>query len=143
MFESNAWNVFFIPQCKHLRGLIYWSTLYLPVLIVLLFVLQDSDGDDVLANVSFGTLTVIEDDGIPPGPNLLYLESVSTGIISEGSIVMDDLKTLPEAFCLLFGLSYALNLDYPKGMTNTFNFVQRVMFRLGQNRLTLKNLLLS
>lgn len=61
---------------------------------------------------------------------------------------MDDLPNLPEALCLLFGLSYALHLDYPKAMKNTFDFIQRVMLGLGENKLppklqSLKNLLLS
>lgn len=114
----------------------------------MLCVVQDSDDDGVWTNVSFGLLTVIEDDGTPARPNLIYMEPVSTAIIIEGSLVMDDLKSLPEAFCLLFGLSYALNLDYPKTMKNTLNFVQRLLLGLGQNKLTpklqsLKNLLLS
>ncbi|KAL2092495.1 hypothetical protein ACEWY4_012293 [Coilia grayii] len=108
----------------------------------------DADGDDAWAQVSFGLLTVIEDDGTPVGPNLIHLEPVSTGIIIEGSLIMDGFKSLPEALCILFGLSYALHLDYPKSMKNTLNFIQKVMLGLGQNKLSpklqsLKNLLLS
>ena len=66
------------------------------------------------------------------------------GIILEGSVVMDELANLPQAFCVLFGLIYALHLDYPKCMKNTFHFVQQVMFNLGRSELapkiqTLKN----
>ncbi|KAL6457314.1 hypothetical protein MHYP_G00342770, partial [Metynnis hypsauchen] len=46
-------------------------------------------------------------------------------IILEGSVVMDDLTSLPQAFCLLFDLIYALHLDYPKGMKNTFYLFSR------------------
>lgn len=61
---------------------------------------------------------------------------------------MENLTDLPQALCLLFGLSYALHLEYPRSMKNTLNFIQRVMLRLGENKLpprlqTLKNLLLS
>ncbi|XP_013885942.1 sterile alpha motif domain-containing protein 3 [Austrofundulus limnaeus] len=66
------------------------------------------------------------------------------GIILEGNIVMDDLANLPLAFCILFGLIYALHLEYPKYMKNTFCFVQQVMLNLGKKELppkiqTLKN----
>lgn len=106
-----------------------------------------SDVDEAWAQVPFGVLTVI-DEHIPLLPNQLYLDPVSTAIIVEGGIVMDNLQNLPQAICLLFGLSYALNLDYPKSMKNTFNFFQKVMLGLGKNKLppklqSLKNLLLS
>uniref|UniRef100_A0A3P9KWW1 Uncharacterized protein n=1 Tax=Oryzias latipes TaxID=8090 RepID=A0A3P9KWW1_ORYLA len=76
-------------------------------------------------------------------PNKLYLDPVSTAVIVEGGIVLDNLHNLPQAICILFGLSYALNLKYPKGMINTFNS----LFCLGQNKLppklqSLKNLLI-
>ncbi|XP_026053336.1 uncharacterized protein LOC113039609 isoform X2 [Carassius auratus] len=97
--------------------------------------------------VSVGVLTVIDEEE-PLIPNKLYLDPVSTAVIVEGGIVLDNLQNLPQAICILFGLSYALNLKYPKGMINTFNFVQKVMLGLGQNKLppklqSLKNLLLS
>ncbi|GLD47438.1 sterile alpha motif domain-containing protein 3-like protein [Lates japonicus] len=48
------------------------------------------------------------------------------GIVLEGNLVMGDLASLPQAFCILFGLSYALHLNYPEYMKNTFSFVQQV-----------------
>ncbi|XP_023821211.2 uncharacterized protein LOC111949096 isoform X1 [Oryzias latipes] len=93
--------------------------------------------------VSVGVLTVIDEED-PLIPNKLYLDRVSTAVIVEGGIVLDNLHNLPQAICILFGLSYALNLKYPKGMINTF----KSLFCLGQNKLppklqSLKNLLLS
>ncbi|XP_062849580.1 uncharacterized protein LOC134311859 [Trichomycterus rosablanca] len=107
----------------------------------------DSDSNEAWAQVSVGVLTVISED-VPLSPNRLHLDPVSTAIIVEGGVVMDNLQNLPQAMCLLFGLSYALHLDYPKAMKNTFNFIQRVMLGLGENKLSpklqsLKNLLLS
>lgn len=87
--------------------------------------IQASDSDDTWAQVSVGVLTVI-DDYVRLSPNQLHLQPVSTAIIIEGSVVMCDLHNLPEALCLLFGLTYALHLDYPKAMKNTFNFIQSV-----------------
>ncbi|XP_066536228.1 uncharacterized protein [Hoplias malabaricus] len=57
------------------------------------------------------------------------------GIILKGTVVMDDPANLPQATCLLFGLIYALHLDYPKGMKNTFCFIQQVMLNLGSREL--------
>lgn len=57
------------------------------------------------------------------------------GFILEGSIVMEALSSLPQAMCLLFGLTYALHLQYPKCFRNTFIFIQQVMLNLGRNEL--------
>uniref|UniRef100_A0A3B5Q4H3 Uncharacterized protein n=1 Tax=Xiphophorus maculatus TaxID=8083 RepID=A0A3B5Q4H3_XIPMA len=71
----------------------------------------------------------------------------STAIILEGSLVMNDLGNLPHAMCLLFGLIYALNLEYPQQLKYTFDFIQRVLLSLGHKSLkpkiqSLKNLLI-
>lgn len=76
---------------------------------------------DAWAQVSVGVLS----------PTNLHLEPVSTVIIVEGGIVIEDTRNLPQALCLLCGLSYALLLDYPKAMKNSLNFNQRVMLGLG------------
>ncbi|XP_023815492.1 uncharacterized protein LOC110014540 isoform X1 [Oryzias latipes] len=78
------------------------------------------------------------------GQENTQLNPSRVGIILEGSVVMDELSNLPQAFCVLFGLIYALHLDYPKCMKNTFNFIQQVMLKLGKSELvpkiqTLKN----
>lgn len=68
-----------------------------------------------------------------------HLESPSrAGIILERSHVVDNLANLPLAMCVLFGFTYALHLEYPKCMKNTFSFIQQVMLNLGQSRLTPK-----
>lgn len=51
---------------------------------------------------------------------------------------MEELANLPQAFCVLFGLIYALHLDYPKSMKSTFLFIQQVMMDLGRGELKLK-----
>lgn len=77
--------------------------------------LQECYSDETWAQVSVGVLTVVPED-VQLLPNQLHLDSVSTAIIVEGGIVMNDLPNLPEALCLLFGLSYVLHLDYPKAI---------------------------
>lgn len=78
------------------------------------------------------------------GQESSQLNPSRVGIILEGTVVLDELANLPQAFYVLFGLIYALHLDYPKCMKNTFHFVQQVMFNLGKSELapkiqTLKN----
>ena len=107
---------------------------------VLLFWTQDSDTTGDFTQVPVGVLRVITED-TPPSMN-------SIAIILEGNIVMDEISTISQAFCLLFGLIYALHLDYPKGMKNTFEFIQKILLNLGQQKLspklqTLKNALLG
>lgn len=80
---------------------------------------------------------LIQDETSPLNPSRV-------GIILEGNVAMDGLPNLPQAFCVLFELIYALHLDYPKCMKHTFNFVQQVMLKLGKSQLspkiqTLKN----
>lgn len=65
---------------------------------------QDCDTDETWAQVSVGVLTVVpEDEQLVP--NQLHLNPISTAVIVEGGIVMDNVQSLPEALCLLFGLA--------------------------------------
>ncbi|KAJ0056509.1 hypothetical protein NL108_008349, partial [Boleophthalmus pectinirostris] len=102
-----------------------------------------SDGDESFRQMDVGILLVN-----PEGVSLPRdLHPASLKIVIEGEIVMDKLTTLPNAVCLLFGLTYGLHLNYPKKMKNTLQFIQQVFFSLGSTELkprlqTLKNSLL-
>ncbi len=69
------------------------------------------------------------------------------GIILEETVVMQDLPDFPTAFMVLFGLLYALNIEYSKGLKYTFEAVQNIFVGLGEkctNRIqSLKNKLLT
>lgn len=100
-----------------------------------------------MSHTPIGILTIIPEDR-QASPDSLHLESSGTAIILEGRIVMDDLGNLPHAMCLLFGLTYALNLEYPQQLKYTFDFIQRVFLSLGHKSLkpkiqSLKNLLMQ
>ncbi|XP_036943454.1 uncharacterized protein LOC119013234 [Acanthopagrus latus] len=97
---------------------------------------SDATDKDSYSQTSVGILCI--------GQESSQLNPSRVGIILEGTVVMDELANLPQAFFVLFGLIYALHLDYPKCMKNTFHFVQQVMFNLGKSELapkiqTLKN----
>ncbi|KAK0149797.1 hypothetical protein N1851_009452 [Merluccius polli] len=109
--------------------------------------LWDTARDEALECITVGVLTVVSEDSPHEGQSSVDLSPISTAIILEGGIVMDH-KNLPQAVCLLFGLTYALHLDYPKCMANTLIFIQTVMLGLGKKNLppkllTLKNSLLG
>ncbi|XP_049427802.1 uncharacterized protein LOC125885966 [Epinephelus fuscoguttatus] len=101
---------------------------------------SDSDTEYDFAQVPVGVLSVMTGDMLP--------EINSIAIILEGNNIMDEIPTHAQALFLLFGLIYALHLDYPKGMKNTFDFMQKILLNLGQQKLSpkrqkLKNVLLS
>ena len=107
--------------------------------------LQDTASDEALAS-TIGVLTVLSEDSPQQGHSSVHLQPISTAIVLEGGIVMDNIKDLPQA--CPFGLTYALHLDYPKCMANTLKFIQTVMLGLGNKTLspkllTLKNILLG
>ncbi|XP_054860019.1 uncharacterized protein LOC111562941 [Amphiprion ocellaris] len=91
---------------------------------------SDSDTADDFTQVPVGVLNVMTSD-MPPLIN-------SVAIILEGNLVMDDIPTTSQSLCLLFGLIYALHLDYPKVMKNTFEFIQKILLNIGQQKLSPK-----
>ncbi|KAI3376442.1 hypothetical protein L3Q82_016900 [Scortum barcoo] len=108
----------------------------------------DTAKEEALASVTVGVLTMVNEDPEQQGLNAVHLQPISTAIILEGSTVMDNVRDFPQAVCLIFGLMYALHLNYPKCMANTFKFIQAVMLGLGNKTLpskllTLKNKLLN
>lgn len=89
--------------------------------------------DDRSLNLDVSVGIVIVEDGTTLQPlNSLHLPLSSFGIVVEGKVVMDNLRDLPESMCLLFGLIYALHLNYPKSMKYTFEFIQRILLSMGQ-----------
>lgn len=108
---------------------------------MLLFI-KDSDDDDSFRDLDVGIL-LVEHEGAVLSSSL-HLSPASLKIIIEGEVVMDNIQDLPKAMCILFGLTYALHLNYPKTMKLTFQFIQQVLLSLGHTELkpkiqTLKN----
>ncbi|XP_028317374.1 uncharacterized protein LOC114472347 [Gouania willdenowi] len=95
----------------------------------------DTTKEEVLASVTVGVLTVVSEDPQQQLLNAVHFQPISNAIIIEGGTVMDNIRDFPQAVCLIFGLIYALHLDYPKCMANTFTFIQAVMLGLGSKSL--------
>ncbi|KAL3045311.1 hypothetical protein OYC64_013555 [Pagothenia borchgrevinki] len=103
---------------------------------------QDTDDEDSFHDIEIGIL-LVEHEGAGPSSSL-HRSPASLKIILEGQVVIDNIEDLPKAMFILFGLTYALHLNYPKTMMLTFQFIQKVLLTLGQDELkprlqTLKN----
>ncbi|GAA6088006.1 uncharacterized protein LOC553308 [Tachysurus ichikawai] len=83
-----------------------------------------SADEDSYQHVPVGILSKESEDVAQP-PLHFHLHPSTEGIL-EGNAVMNNLENLPQAMCLVFGLTYALHLDYPKCMTKTFHFIKQV-----------------
>lgn len=108
-----------------------------------ILLMKDSDDDDdSFRHIEIGIL-LVEPEGAAVASSL-HLSPSSLTVTIEGQVVMDNIEDLPKAMCPLFGLVYALHLNYPKSMKLTFQFIQQVLLALGQSELkprlqTLKN----
>uniref|UniRef100_G3NCT5 Uncharacterized protein n=2 Tax=Gasterosteus aculeatus TaxID=69293 RepID=G3NCT5_GASAC len=102
----------------------------------------ESDDDDSFRDPDIGILLIEREGAVLTSSQ--HLSPASLEIIIEGEVVMDNIQDLPKAMCILFGLMYALHLNYPKTMKLTFQFIQQVLLLLGHTGLkpklqTLKN----
>lgn len=87
---------------------------------------QDTDPDDrQTKGVKMGILTVLVDDAPTSLPTVN-----SIAIVLEEAIVLTDLPDLPTAFAYLFGLLYALNMEFPKEDRYTFEAIQHIFMEL-------------
>lgn len=85
---------------------------------------QTSDTDEqVIRDATVAILSVHEDDDA--------LNAMNVAVVLEGAIILQDLPDLCTAFAYLFGLLYAMNIDYPKEMFYTLEAVQCIFFELG------------
>ncbi|XP_034076780.1 uncharacterized protein LOC117549201 [Gymnodraco acuticeps] len=100
------------------------------------------ESEPELGGVAVALLTVTSDNGT----SQVQYQPVTISVVIENDIVVS-LPRLADAFLVMFGLMYALHLSYPKGLTNTFEFTQKVLLGLEDGKLspklqTLKNDLL-
>ncbi|KAL6474683.1 hypothetical protein MHYP_G00157230 [Metynnis hypsauchen] len=60
------------------------------------------------------------------------------GIVLEGQVVLQELDNVALATAMLFGLMYALNLNYPPDLKYTFEVLQKVVMELEGTTLSKK-----
>lgn len=78
-------------------------------------------------------LTVIKDNDTSP----VHFQPVKISVVIESEIV-GSLSRFADAFLVMFGLIYALHLNYPRGLTNTFEFIQKILLGLDEGKLSPK-----
>lgn len=57
-------------------------------------------------------------------------------IVVEGAKVLTGLEDVPRACCVLLGLTYALNLHYPRHLKYTFEVLQKLFLELDASKLS-------
>ncbi|KAI5085559.1 hypothetical protein C0J45_24242, partial [Silurus meridionalis] len=91
----------------------------------------DTDPEDhSTRGVKIRVLTVVEDD---VGTPVALATVINRAIILEEAMPLFDIPDLPETFAYLFGLLYALNMEYPKELKYTFEFIQKIFMDLGSS----------
>ncbi|KAK7905164.1 hypothetical protein WMY93_017771 [Mugilogobius chulae] len=83
---------------------------------------SDADFEEAVEETTVGIFTVKKHEAQPRPDDI--------GIVLEGEIVIQELDNVPLAVCLLFGLLYALNMDYPRELRYTFEVLQKVVMEL-------------
>ncbi|XP_063044938.1 uncharacterized protein LOC134439052 [Engraulis encrasicolus] len=68
----------------------------------------------------------------------LLQQPQDVGIIIDGVEVLNELPSVAAGVIMLFGLCYALNMEYPQGFRFTFEALQKILMELGSNKMTSK-----
>ncbi|KAG2461581.1 RSMB protein, partial [Polypterus senegalus] len=83
--------------------------------------------EDIVRGMNIGLLLITEENPA----SFLPQEIIDVAVVLEEQIVLHDLKDVPNAFVLLMGLLYALNINYPKELRNTFEVIQKILMNIG------------
>ncbi|XP_072572615.1 uncharacterized protein [Paramormyrops kingsleyae] len=62
------------------------------------------------------------------------LEIFSVAVVVEEKIILHGLRDVPTGFAMLMGTIYCLNLEYPRSMKYSFEFMQRVIMKIKPNQ---------
>ncbi|XP_035986263.1 uncharacterized protein LOC118559847 [Fundulus heteroclitus] len=68
----------------------------------------------------------------------LLQQPQDVGIVIDGVEVLNELPSIAAGVVMLFGLCYALNIEYPQGFRFTFEALQKILMELGSNKMTSK-----
>ncbi|GAA6102853.1 uncharacterized protein LOC122139691 [Tachysurus ichikawai] len=101
-----------------------------------------SADEDSYQHVPVGILSK-ESEDVAQHPLSFHLHPSSVGIILEGNVSIENLENLPQAMCLVFGLTLPCTFDSQDAGHKTFHFIRQVMLCLGKKELKGKVLALS
>ncbi|XP_036006788.1 uncharacterized protein LOC105920388 [Fundulus heteroclitus] len=82
----------------------------------------DAD-DEQTKGIKIGVLTVLDDDDAV----------INIAVVLEETIVLNDIPDTPTALAFLFGLLYALNMEFPKDSRYTFETIQHIFMEMSTN----------
>ncbi|CAM4536841.1 unnamed protein product [Leuciscus chuanchicus] len=88
---------------------------------------RPTDEEEVVKVMNVGLLVVTEKNTA----KLLPKEIIDVAVVLEEEIVLDGLKDVSNAFAVLMGLLYALDITYPKEVKYTFEVLQKVLMKIG------------
>ncbi len=93
---------------------------------------ESAEAESGIAQTTMG-IYVIRAECAGPGD-----EPTDVGVVLEGVEVLPNLKNVTLGCVTLFGLIYALNLNYPKDLKCTFEVFQKVLMELDTTKLSPK-----
>lgn len=74
-----------------------------------------------------GVLTVLDDDDDDDDA------VINIALVLEETIVLKDIPDTPTALAYLFGLLYALNMEFPKDIRYTLETIQHILMEMSTN----------
>ncbi|KAK7160655.1 hypothetical protein R3I93_008346 [Phoxinus phoxinus] len=84
-----------------------------------------TDADDKqVKGIKMGVLTVLDDDDDTV---------INIALVLEETIVLKDIPDTPTALAYLFGLLYALNMEFPKDIKYTCETIQHIFMEMSTN----------
>ncbi|XP_026068469.1 sterile alpha motif domain-containing protein 3-like [Carassius auratus] len=86
-----------------------------------------SEIEDVTKGNKVGILIVTEQQQC----DVLPTEIIDITLVLEEHLVVTDISSVPNAFALLMGLFYVVNIEYPKHMKYTFEALQKLVMNIG------------
>lgn len=78
-------------------------------------------------DVDIGILIVADD----ARGHVLPRDIIDIALVLEQNIVLQELTDIPNAYAVMIGLLYALNIDYPRNLKYTFEVLQKVILNMG------------
>lgn len=57
-------------------------------------------------------------------------EVFNVAVVVEETVVLHNFKDVPSSFAMLLGIIYCVNLEYPRAMKYSFEFLQRVVMKI-------------
>ncbi|KAA0701511.1 hypothetical protein E1301_Tti023822 [Triplophysa tibetana] len=89
----------------------------------------DAHGETLAAameGMQLGLLIGYEGDNQDAFPREVF----NVAVVVEETVVLHNFKDVPSSFAMLLGIIYCVNLEYPRAMKYSFEFLQRVVMKI-------------